>query len=208
MTTQDSTAPVDDVFLIEEASPDERAFAEEALRLAGVAYERVMSGVDPRLDTMPPELEPADAVRWMGDRVTELVAGFAELPLDRLVDLGAPTRPSGRPSGEPEPPGEPLTITSPRGGLGEVRIWVHPIGELTPGTLGFRLTDLQPGTGEALPGGTAVFAPAEIGLPLTAAASVVLRYPIPVGAVPGRYHGLVLAGGVTDAVVPITVVVT
>ena len=38
---------------------------------------------------MPPELKPADAVRWIGDRVTELVAGFAELPLDRLVDLGS-----------------------------------------------------------------------------------------------------------------------
>ena len=68
----------------------------EALRLAELAYDRVMAGVDPQLDTMPPELKPADAVRWIGDRVTELVAGFAELPLDRLVDLGAPTPPSGR----------------------------------------------------------------------------------------------------------------
>ena len=53
-----------------------------------------------------------------------------------------------------------------------------------------------------------MFAPAEIGLPLAAAASVLLRYPVPVGATPGRYHGLVLAGGVTDAVVPITAVIT
>jgi hypothetical protein len=190
------------------ASADDAAFAEEALRLAGLAYDRVMSGVEPELDTMPPELEPADAVRWIGDRVTELVAGFAELPLDRLVDLGAPAPPPDPSASEPEPRGEPLTMTSSRGGLGEVRIWVHPIGELTTGTLRFRLTDLQPSTGEALPGGTAVFAPPEISVPLSAATSVLLRYPIPAGATPGRYHGLVLAGGVTDAVVPVTVVIT
>ena len=190
------------------ASVDDTAFADEALRVAGLAYDRVMAGVDPRLDTMPPELKPADAVRWIGDRVTELVAGFAELPLDRLVDLGAPTPPPAGVVGTPEPRGEPLTMNTARGRLGEVRIWIHPVGEPLTGTLRFRLTDLQPGTGGALPGGTAVFAPAEIGLPLAAAASVLLRYPVPVGAVPGRYHGLVLAGGATDAVVPITAVIT
>ena len=187
---------------------DDTAFADEALRLAGVAYDRVMSGADPELDTMPADLKPADAVRWIGDRVTELVAGFAELPLDRLVDQAAPAPASGGPASAAEPRGEPLTMRSPRGGLGEVRIWIHPVGELATGTLRFRLTDLQPGTGDALPGGTAVFAPAEIGLPLKAAESVLLRYPIPAGATPGGYHGLVLAGGVADAFVPITVVIT
>jgi len=201
VTAQESAASVDD-------TDADTAFAEEALRLAGLAYDRVMSGADPGLDIMPPELKPADAVRWIGDRVTELVAGFAELPLDRLVDLGAPTPPPVRPVNAPEARGEPLAMASPRGGVGEVRIWIHPIGDLATGTLQFRLTDLQPGTGEALPGGTAVFAPDEISLPLTAAASVLLRYPVPAGAVPGGYHGLVLASGGTDAVVPITVMIT
>jgi hypothetical protein len=190
------------------ASVDDTAFAEEALHLAGLAFDRVMSGVDPPLDTMPPELKPVDAVRWIGDRVTELVAGFAELPLERLVDLGPGSPPSEPPVSEPVPRGEPLTMTASRGGLGEVRIWLHPIGELTTGTLRFRVTDLLPATGEALSGGAAVFAPAEVGLPLGAASSVVLRYPIPVETAPGRYHGMVLAGGVTDAVVPVTVVIT
>ena len=144
---------------------DDPAFTEEALRVAGLAYDRVMSGADPQLDTMPPELKPADAVRWVGDRVTELVAGFAELPLDRLVDLGTPT-PVADHGGDPAPQGEPLTMTSERGGLAEVRIWIHPIGELGDGRLRFRLTDLQSGTGDALPGGTAVFTPAEIDVPL------------------------------------------
>jgi hypothetical protein len=188
-------------------SVDDAAFADEALHLAGLAFDRVMSGVDPPLDTMPPELTPADAVRWIGDRVTELVAGFAELPLDRLVGLG-PESSSEPPAGEAESRGEPLTMTATRGGLGEVRIWLHPIGELTTGTLRFRVTDLLPTTGEALPGGAAVFAPPEVSLPLGAAASVLLRYPIPAGAAPGRYHGLVLAGGATDAVVPVTAVIT
>jgi len=203
MTTRDSPASVDD-----HASDDDTAFAAEALRLADVAYERVMAGVDPQLDTMPPELKPADAVRWIGDRVSELVAGLADLPLDRLVDLEAPTPPSGPSVSDPEPLGEPLTMRSPRGGLSEVRIWIHPIGEIPTGTLRFRLTDLHPGSGDALPGGTAMFAPAEIGVPLTSASSVLLRYPIPAGAAPGRYHGLVLATGVTDAAIPVTAVVT
>ncbi len=190
---------------------DDLGFTEEALRLAGLAYERVVSGVDPHLDALPPELTPADAVRWIGDRVTELVAGFAELPLDRLVDLGQQAPPAGDPEsepaprGEPAPQGEPLTVTSRPGGVAEVRIWIHPIGELGDGMLRFRLTDLQPGTGEALPGGTAAFLPAEMAVPAAGPSSVLLRYPISTGTLPGRYHGLVLAGGATDAVVPITV---
>ena len=181
MTTQEPPVSIDDSVSIDDcASVDDTAFAEEALRLAGLAF----------------------------DRVTELVAGFAELPLDRLVDLVPPLPPSGPPVSEPEPRGEPLTMTASRGGLGEVRIWIHPIGELNPGTLRFRVTDLLPATGEALPGGAAVFAPAEVSLPLGAAASVLLRYPIPAVAPAGRYHGMVLAGGATDAVVPITAVIT
>ncbi len=203
MTAREFPVSIDD-----SASVDDTAFAEEALHLAGLAFDRVMSGVDPPLDTMPPELKPVDAVRWIGDRVTELVAGFAELPLERLVDLGPGSPPSEPPVSEPGPRGQPLTMTASRGGLGEVRIWLHPIGELTTGTLRFRVTDLLPATGEALPGGAAVFAPPEVSLPLGAAASVLLRYPIPVGAAPGRYHGMVLAGGATDAVVPVTVVIT
>jgi len=177
--------------------------------VTGLAYDRVMSGVDPQLDTMPPELKPADAVRWIGDRVTELVAGFAELPLDRLVDLGGPTASAHDHQSEPTPRGEPLIMVSPPCGLGEVRIWIHPIGDpVAAGTLRFRLSDLQPGTGETLPGGTAVFAPAVIDAPLGAPASVLLRYPVPAGTTPDRYHGLVLASGGSDAVVPITLVIT
>ena len=186
-------------------SADDSGFTEEALRLAGLAYERVVSGVDPQLDALPPELTPAEAVRWIGDRVTELVAGFAELPLDRLVDLGEQTAPAGDREREPTLQGVPLTVTSRRGGVAEVRIWIHPIGVLGDGLLKFRLTDLQPGTGEALPGGTAAFVPAEMAVPAAGPSSVLLRYPIPTGTLPGRYHGLVLAGGATDAVVPITV---
>ncbi len=191
---------------------DDAAFAAEALRVADLAYDRVMAGIDPRLDAMPTALEPADAVRWIGDRVTELVAGFAELPLDRLVDLGATPPDADHRAAEQHggaPLGEPLTLTSARGGVGEVRIWLHPLGELPTGTLTLRLGDLQPGAGEGLPGGTAVFVPPAIPLPVGAATSVLLRYPIPSDAVPGRYHGLVLAGGGgIDAVLPITVVVT
>ena len=53
-----------------------------------------------------------------------------------------------------------------------------------------------------------MFVPAEIDVPLGAAASVLLRYPVPAGSTPDRYHGLVLASGGTDAVVPITLAVT
>ncbi|HEY5784722.1 MAG TPA: hypothetical protein VIT65_08090 [Microlunatus sp.] len=187
---------------------DDVAFAEEALRVAGLAYDQVVSGVDPQREAVPTQLKPADAVRWIGDRVTELVAGFAELPLDQLVDLGGPNAAGHDHESEPTPRGEPLTMIAPRGGLAEVRIWIHPIGDLTAGTLRFRLSDLQPGTGTTLPGGSAVFVPAEIDVPLGAAASVLLRYPVPAGSTPDRYHGLVLAGGGTDAVVPITLAVT
>ena len=53
-----------------------------------------------------------------------------------------------------------------------------------------------------------MFVPAEIDVPLGPPASVLLRYPVPAGSRPDRYHGLVLATGGTDAVVPITLVIT
>ncbi len=191
----------------ESTAPDE-AFAAEARRLAGLAFDAVMSDVPPQLEQMPPELEPADAVRWIGDRVTELVAGFAELPLDRLLDATGPA--SGTPPTQPDPPttrGEPLTVTVPAGGLGEVRVWVHPVGDLGTGTLRFRLGDLHPAAGEPLPGDLAVFVPSEVEVH-GAVTSTLLRYPVPAGTRPGRHEGLVLAYGVADAVVPVTVVVT
>jgi hypothetical protein len=187
------------------------AFAAEARRLAGLAFDTVMSGVPPQREELPPELEPADAVRWVGDRVTELVAGFAELPLDRLLGLAVPTgaTPAASATEDPAavPRGEPLSVTAPVGGLGEVRIWIHPLGDLATGTLGFRLGDLHPGVGEPLAGGAAVFAPAEVTVS-GAVTSILLRVPIPPGTRRGRYDGLVLAYGVVDAVLPITVVVT
>ena len=60
---------------------------------------------------------------------------------------------------------------------------------------------------QPLPGAAAVFLPTEITAP-RGATSAVLRYPVPEGVSPGRYDGLVLAHGVADAVVPITVLVT
>ena len=203
--TPDSTDATD--------GPDgpDAAFAAEARRIAGLAFDKVMSGVPPQREELPPELEPTDAVRWVGDRVTELVAGFAELPLDRLLGLGAPAgaAPAPSASGDPNalPRGEPLAVTAAAGGLGEVRLWIHPLGDLDTGTLTFRLGDLQPGVGEPLPGGAAVFAPPEVTVS-GAVTSTLLRVPIAPGTRPGRYDGLVLAYGVVDAVLPITVVVT
>ncbi len=110
------------------------AFAAEARRIAGLAFDKVMSGVPPQREELPPELEPADAVRWVGDRVTELVAGFAELPLDRLLGLAGPAGAAPAPPANGDqhavPRGEPLAVTAPAGGLGEVRIWIHPLGDL------------------------------------------------------------------------------
>lgn len=184
------------------------AFAAETRRIADHAFDAVMSGVPQQLESMPPELEPADAVRWVGDRITELVAGFAELPLDRLVGLGGPTDADPGPSPQPPaaPRGEPLTLTAPPGGLGEVRIWVHPLGELETGPLRFRLGDLQPSGGDALPGDLAVFTPPEVTVH-GAVTSSLLRFPVPTGTRPGRYDGVVLAYGVADAVLPVTLVV-
>lgn len=209
--TPDGTDVPDSTHGTDSADGPDAAFAAEARRIAGLAFDKVMSGVPPQREELPPELEPADAVRWVGDRVTELVAGFAELPLDRLLGLAAPAgaAPAPATSGDPNavPRGEPLVVTAPAGGLGEVRIWIHVLGDLDPGTLRFRLGDLQPGIGEPLPGGAAVFAPPEVTVS-GAVTSTLLRVPIPPGTGPGRYDGLVLAYGVVDAVLPVTVVVT
>lgn len=176
------------------------AFADDVLRSADEAFDRVMTGVDHPLETMPPDLEPADAIRWAGDRVTELLAGVAALPLDRLLG------PSGG-AEDRSPVGEPVTAHAARGGVAEVRIWVHQIGPVPAATLRFVLTELVGPSGASLTGTTAEFAPAELLVPAPACASTVLRLPIPEAAEVGSHHGLVVAAGVAGAVVPITVVV-
>lgn len=189
----------------------EAELAERVLRSADAAFERVRIG---RADqqSMPPEPEPADVLRWVGDRVTELVADFAELPLDRLLGMAEPYRTgddhdqSGA-SGGSAPAGEPLIATAPPGGVVEVRVWVHLVGQPPPATLRFRLTDLQDGDRTPLPGHEAIFEPAELDLATPVAASTLLRLPIPDDAVDGSYHGLVLGRGVDGAAVPLTVVI-
>lgn len=190
----------------ESAPPTDVAFAAEARRIADLAFEAVMSGVPQQLESMPPELEPADAVRWVGDRITELVAGFAELPLDRLVGVVGAADATPAPPRAAAPRGEPLTLAARPGGVGEVRIWIHPLGDLETGTLRFRLGDLQPSSGDALPGQLAVVTPPEVTVH-GAVTSTLLRYPVPTGTPPGRYDGVVLAYGVADAVLPVTLVV-
>ncbi|MDN5762281.1 MAG: hypothetical protein L0H41_08200 [Microlunatus sp.] len=186
---------------VNEAGPDETEVAQAAVAAAGIAYERVMSGVADELASVPPNLEPADALRWAGDRLTELLAGFAEFPLDRLMGLND-ARPG---TAETVARGEPVQVRATAGSSAETRIWVHVIGPLTQATVRFSLTDLVPAVGDSLPGCAAAFEPTGLSLPAPAGASTVLRYRIPTGTAPGHYHGLVVGRGVADAVVPVTV---
>lgn len=183
--------------------------AERVLALADIAFARVMAGAAEDVDRLPPDLQPADALRWAGDRVTELLAGFAELPLERLLGLDDDHGAAADPTAEPHraPAGEPLVVHASSGSVAEVRIWVHLVGPVGPASLRFVLTDLIPAAGEALAGGLAVFAPATLSLPTGVGPSTLLRLPIPLGTAAGDYHGHVLGRGVTGAVVPLTVVV-
>ena len=152
---------------------------------------------------MPPELKPADAVRWIGDRVTELVAGFAELPLDRLVDLGhrllhpwarGQTGATGRTADDDVR----ARSVSARSGSGSTRSATSYRDPAVP--------PHRPATRHrrAAAGRPAVFAPgrdrASPSRPPRPSCCAIR----PGGVPAGRYHGLVLASGVADAVVPIT----
>lgn len=181
---------------------DATVAAEAVLRSAEEAFSRVTSGVREQVETMPPDLEPADALRWAGDRVTELLAGLADLPLDRL--LGRPEPPAT----ESAPRGDPIVVCGARGSVVEARVWVHPIGRLPATTLRFALSDLVGPDGTAWAAAEAVFAPAELALPGLAAPSTVLRLRLPDLAAPGEHHGLIIGRGAAGAVVPITLVIT
>ena len=227
------------------ATAGDPAFDRTVLDAAAEAFDRVMAGMASPPGSVPPDLEPLDALRWAGDRVTELLAGFAELPLDRLFALdgllatdgqatgdgqaagdGQATgdgraATDGRAAGDPGlrdghrgsggaeagPRGEPVSTSAPAGAEAVARIWVHRVGEVSAATIRFELSDLLPAAGPALPGGSAIFEPAELRLPAPVGASTVVRYRIPPGTATGSYHGLVLGRGVADAVVPITMVV-
>jgi hypothetical protein len=194
--------------------PADGHLSEDLLRSAEEAFARVMSGVAEQVETMPPDLEAADALRWAGDRTTEMLAGLAELPLDRLLGL-ADRSVDGRDhdndpgvSDRAAPRGEPLVVRAARGSVAETRVWVHLIGQPPATTLRFSLSDLVGPEGNAWAGNEVVFTPAAIVLPAPTAASVLLRLTIPDGVPPGEHHGLIIGRGVTGAVVPITVVIT
>lgn len=194
----------------------DRAFAHQVHRAAEEAFARVMTGVDEQVARLPPGLELSDALRWLGDRVSELVAGFAELPLDRLAGLGVPgaehpdrdhhQHPAA--DGATAPPGEPIIVRAARGSTAEVRVWVHLVGAVPAATLRLGLSDLLRPDGTTWLRPAADLAPAQIALPGDGSTSAVLRLPIPADAVPGAHHGLVVGHGVAGAAVPITVVIT
>lgn len=186
-------------------APDS-AFDGEVIAAADEALSRVMRGVQEQVERMPPDLEPADALRWAGDRVTELLAGFAELPLDSLLGVATPS--AAAPAEAATPTGEPLTVRAAAGALIEVRVWVHPVGDELTGLLHFRLGELSGPDGLTWTDDEAGFTPAACVLPVSRPWSTVLRCRVPVEAARGQHHGLVVARGAADAVVPITVVIT
>jgi hypothetical protein len=164
------------------------------------------------VESLPPGFEPADAIRWAGDRVTELLAGLAELPLDRLVDVVPPAATTGEQAQDPSstqsvPTGEPITVRAAPGTQVEVRIWVHPVGRVPVSTMRFVLTDLVGPTGPPLPGDSAEFVPAELTVPSPVGTSVLLRLAIPEQTTRGGHVGLVVGRGVTGATLPLTVLV-
>ena len=172
------------------------------LRAAEEAFARVMAGVPEQVETMPPDLDLADAIRWAGDRVTELLASLSELPLEAMLGLEEPAPP---PTDEPSAAGEPIHTQATAGTMAEARVWVHPVGELLPGTLHFLLSDLVTAGGDSIPGSLARFVPEQLSTPVPAGAATLLRLPVPADAAPGQYHGHVFAHGTCGAAVPITV---
>jgi len=189
---RDQTAPI-----------SESVLEDRVLQAAEEAFARVMAGVPEQLATMPPDLDLADAIRWAGDRVTELLAGLSELPLESLLGLdhesGATT---------PMPDGEPVRVQATAGTVAEARVWVHPVGDLAAGALHFLLSDLVTASGGTIPGSLAGFTPEQIATPVTAGAGTLLRLWVPAGAAAGCYHGHVFAHGVIGAAVPIVVTLT
>lgn len=193
-------------------------FERATLAAAEQAFARVMTGVPDQVETMPPELEAADALRWTGDRVTELLAGFAELPLDRLAGLATPgtadhSHDHGRATttadtSGPGPVGEPLSIRGVPGSTAQLRVWVHSVGDVAPAQVRFELATMVAPDGTPWTGPDATFEPAELAVPAPVGATTLLSLAIPGDAGPGSHHGLVIGCGVVGAVVPISVVIT
>lgn len=188
------------------------------LQAAEDAFARVMAGVPEQLEAMPPDLDLADAIRWAGDRVTELLAGLSELPLEAMLGLDGSSGPSGssqadpaaaaRPPSDEQPAGQPVRVQARAGTVAQARVWVHPVGDLAPGVLHFLLSDLIAASGESIPGSLAGFTPEQLTTPVVVGAATLLQLSVPADAVPGRYHGHVFAHGVIGAAVPITVTLT
>lgn len=192
---------------------------ERVLQAAADAFARVMAGVPEQLETVPPDLDLGDAIRWAGDRITELLAGLSELPLEAMLGLdgssgssgsagAADADPARQPSDDQQPTGEPVRVHARAGMVAEARIWVHPVGDLSPGTLHFLLSDLVAASGESIPGSLAGFTPEQIATPVAVGTATLLRLSVPADAAPGRYHGHIFAHGVTGAAVPVMVTLT
>lgn len=141
----------------------------------------------------------ARALDLYSDLVRRSFEGYADLVEQRLRDRGVRLHGAGPGPGE-------LTVQAPSGATAAGTVWLHNTTD-EPARAVLRLTTLTAHDGPTVTGTAARFDPAEARI--APGASVAARLAIGLaGAVPGVYHGHVLAEGLPEAALPLRLVVT
>lgn len=178
----------------------------ERIAAAADVFERVLQGFEeappvtgdagrPRTERVQlAQLRTAAArtIDLYGQLLQEAMEAVVHLVDDLVPGLGAGAEP-------------PLALAGRRGAIVSAPVWVHNSTEAAVRGVELRLTDLTAPGGAELPGSVATFLPDRIDVAPQASGESRLHVAIPADAVPGTYHGHMLAGALPAAALAIRV---
>jgi hypothetical protein len=140
----------------------------------------------------------ARAVDVYGDLFRRTFDLYADVLEDALYTAGATI--SGT-------DGSPLELAGTPGTRAQASVWVHNSTGRPAGDLGLRMTGLMAADGATIDASAGSFSPPDLTVAAGARDATRLSVSIPATAVPGVYHGHVLAAGLVDTSLPVRLTV-
>jgi hypothetical protein len=192
-----------------QVAPDSWALAGEAGRLGIELAGRIAAEFGRLVPLAPPtdvRQDPARALRSAQVQLERTVGGVLEAlaeTIDAYADLvgqgvGAFHR-------RARPGLETVTVTTAPSRSGAVTLWIHNTTDAESGDLVLRPTAFVDGDGRTLAAAVDIGDASNVRVAAGTSHPVTLTVTATSAALPGRYHGMVLVGGVDDALVHVCV---
>jgi hypothetical protein len=143
----------------------------------------------------------ARAIDLYADLLGETFTLYADA-IEQVLGRGGGAR-----GDSPSRTGSPVTLTASPGEVASAAVWLHNVTPSPLAAAQLRLTSLTAHDGGTLHDVAFSFAPPTLDVAAGSSASSTLSVTLPADAVPGAYHGQVLASGAPTASVPVLLTV-